>query len=252
MIAPLHMLRLDPDPMRVARWAAAEKLDRRAHDDGYTWHALLAAAFGPHAPKPFRVVERDGRPPQLLGYTASDAAALEEHANRFADPAVVAALGLVSLAIKRMPDAFPAELALAFDIRVRPTVRQDRDGDRTKSRERDAFLVAVEAAGPRDGRADLERAAVYGHWLGQRLERGGAHLTSTRIVSLSRGRLLRRDGERHLVTVGGNGGGGPDAILSGSLVVKEPEKFRALLAGGVGRHRSFGFGMLLLRPADGE
>jgi CRISPR system Cascade subunit CasE len=40
----------------------------------------------------------------------------------------------------------------------------------------------------------------------------------------------------------------PNAVLEGHLMVRDPVAFRALLARGVGRHRAFGFGMLLLRP----
>ena len=42
---------------------------------------------------------------------------------------------------------------------------------------------------------------------------------------------------------------GPDAVLAGVLEVTDGEAFAALLRRGVGRHRAFGFGMLLLRPA---
>jgi CRISPR system Cascade subunit CasE len=41
---------------------------------------------------------------------------------------------------------------------------------------------------------------------------------------------------------------GPDAVLEGVLEVVDGEAFAALLRRGVGRHRAFGFGMLLLRP----
>jgi CRISPR system Cascade subunit CasE len=42
----------------------------------------------------------------------------------------------------------------------------------------------------------------------------------------------------------------PDATFRGTLRVDDPARFAAAaLARGVGRHRAFGFGMLLLRPA---
>ena len=145
---PHFMLYLEPDPARVARWSAAERLDRPGDDDGYVWHALLAASFGALAPKPFRLVKHAERPPQLLGYTSADEASLRTQVSQFAAPDVVAALGFDHLAVKRMPEAYRAGLELGFEVRVRPTVRQDRDDDRNRSRERDAFLVAVEKAGP--------------------------------------------------------------------------------------------------------
>ena len=45
--------------------------------------------------------------------------------------------------------------------------------------------------------------------------------------------------------------GGPDAVLAGQLRVKNQQAFAQLLAHGIGRHRAFGFGLLLLRPARG-
>ena len=42
---------------------------------------------------------------------------------------------------------------------------------------------------------------------------------------------------------------GPDAVLNGELVVGDPAAFASLLANGVGRHKAYGYGMLMLRPA---
>jgi CRISPR system Cascade subunit CasE len=41
---------------------------------------------------------------------------------------------------------------------------------------------------------------------------------------------------------------GPDAVVHGTLTITDPVAFAGLLARGVGRHRSYGYGMLLLRP----
>jgi CRISPR system Cascade subunit CasE len=45
--------------------------------------------------------------------------------------------------------------------------------------------------------------------------------------------------------------GRPAVTFEGTLTVTDGEQFEALLARGVGRHRAFGFGMLLLRPPGG-
>ena len=42
---------------------------------------------------------------------------------------------------------------------------------------------------------------------------------------------------------------GPDAVMRGSITVTEPSGFSDLVARGIGRHRAYGYGMLLLRPA---
>ena len=43
---------------------------------------------------------------------------------------------------------------------------------------------------------------------------------------------------------------GPDALMRGELTVTDGTAFACLLKKGIGRHRAYGYGMLLLRPAD--
>lgn len=239
----LHLLKLQPDMPRLVRWAADHRLlPRRGDDDmGYALHAALAAAFGEYAPKPF-ILQRDpARPAALLAYSEHAPGVLRDHAAAFAEPDTAAALRLDSLAAKAMPERFAAARRLGFALRARPTVRTDRDGDRDAVREVDAFLAAVEGTEPGAG---PDRGAVYGGWLAQRLAAGGVEperltLDSFRLSDVQRrgqGRTLRMQR-------------GPDASFTGVLRVVDPDAFAMLLARGVGRHRAFGYGMLLLRPA---
>lgn len=260
MNRPLHMVKLAPDVSRLAVWAERNRLVGPAGDLGYAVHAALAAAFGEHAPKPFRMVEtgagRNRAPVSLYGYSEAGGPALLDHAGAFADPDVSAVLGLESLATKVMPATWEEGRPLGFEVRLRPTVRRDRGGQRDTTCERDAFQAAFEKAETR-ARSSAEavvpprRDQVYGDWLRDSLARsGGARLIddSVRLVSFQRLRVVRRgrpgsDGRRRL-----HESEGPDAVLSGVLEVADGAAFAALLRRGVGRHRAFGFGMLLLRP----
>lgn len=248
----LSMIRLEPDLMRVARWGASRNVVQPGTDDGYLWHAILKAAFGDLAPRPFRLVTPQGEragAEHLLGYTTHEPDELRAHAEAFADPAVVQALKLDEMAAKAMPLLFPQDKRLGFEARLRPMVRQSRTEDRTRHREIDVF-VQVASRDPAAPRPD--RLAVYAEWLAGLLQKGGARLEAAHMVSQMRARILRRgrpdeDGARPLAAHGSKGGG-PDIILAGDLVVQDPVAFADLLARGVGRHRAFGFGMLLLRP----
>lgn len=267
--APLWMLQLQPDPFRAAAWMAQHGVSRPGHDDGYGWHAVLKAAFGELAPQPFRVIEPTARrhdapakPPFVLAYSRVTGAALLQHAHMYADPSVVAALRLEPeyVSAKPMPTAFMSGQRFGFEVLVRPTVRQDRDGNRKASREKDAFLAVLDRLPPCGDRADLDRDTVYRAWLAQRLEPGG-QLENADIAQRTRGLLLRRgteEGDRTarplkpigaLKTKAGQGGGGPSIVVTGTLTVNDPAAFQALMARGVGRHRAFGFGMLLLKPS---
>ena len=133
---------------------------------------------------------------------------------------------------------------LGFEVRVRPTIREGKTG-----RERDAFLSAAEKAGS----AQLDRNAVYVQWLRELLVRqGGAELVDaivTRYQLLGVTRKTQKGGPgeaRHSRIVSG-----PDVVLTGQLRVTESQAFAQILSRGVGRHRAFGFGLLLLRSARG-
>ncbi|GEO18009.1 type I-E CRISPR-associated protein Cas6/Cse3/CasE [Microvirga aerophila] len=237
----LSLIRLDPDPAKAALWMAAEGLVRDGNDDGYGWHALLAASFGTLSPKPFRVVARPGRPPQLLAYSLQSLDELLAHARDFADPLVIAALRLERAEAKRMP-VIGEGRRLGFEVRLRPTLRRDRDGDRTRTAEVDVYVAAREAA--KEGPAP-DRGEVYRAWLEAKLAAGGARLEVARAVEMRQVPLLRRDRDRRLTRVEGH-----SAIFVGTLTTQDAQAFNALLARGVGRHRAFGYGMLLLRPPE--
>nr|UXE45519.1 hypothetical protein Hi04_10k_c4997_00003 [uncultured bacterium] len=238
----LHMMQLAPDMPRFVRWAEQQRLlHPRLEDDlGYALHALLRAAFDILAPSPFAFVRQPARAPTLLAYSPHPGAALREQAAAFAEPDVAAAIGLEGMAEKRMPDRFATGRHLGFTLRARPTVRVDRDGDRNRTRERDAFLAAITDIARKEGPS---RGEVYQAWLAQRLAVGGANLEHVVLDAFRLSTTLRRDLTRRLHAFRG-----PEVQFSGVLSVTEPDRFATLLSGGVGRHRSFGFGMLLLKP----
>lgn len=261
MSAPLYMLKLEPRMEKLAAWAYGHHLAGRngGHGDlGYALHAALAAAFGEYAPKPFRLCEgranahgSAGGAPALYGYGVADEAALLDHA-ALAEPDVYAALGIETLAVKPMPTGWTPGRTLDFEVRIRPVVRCDRDGGRAQVRERDAFLAALPPGPPAADAARVDREDVYRRWLEGELARDGAATVlpgTLRMTGFQRTRVHRRGrpdttgGKRAL-----NAPEGPDALFTGTLKVADDPAFAALLRRGIGRHRAFGFGMLLLRP----
>lgn len=237
------MLQFAPDLPRLMRWGETRRLIQGGSQDdlGYTLHALLRACFDALAPAPFALLRDNARPARLLAYTAHAPAALRDHATCFAEPDALTALGFAGMADKAMPERFPPACRLGFALCARPTVRTDRDGARSRTRERDAFLAAIDGTAPGTG---PQRATVYRDWLASHLAAGGAAAEHLLLDGYRRSRATRRNAARQLGAVEY-----PEAQFSGVLRVDDPVRFAALLARGVGRHRGFGFGMLLLRPA---
>ncbi len=248
MPGELRMLRLRFDAAKLHELGRRRRLPLRAEDLGYLLHCELKELFGAEAPGPFAVQGTPGRSVTVLAYSRRSEAELEDHARAFADPAVYAACDFRAMEGKVMPNGWMPGRRLGFQLRACPVVRLSKDlrlpsGDATirAGAEVDAFLARCwRTEGP------VDREAVYREWLTAEIERrGGARLVGMRMEAFQRERLVRRDQgpnrKAHLAER-------PDALMAGEIEVTDPERFTQLLARGVGRHRAFGFGMLLLRP----
>lgn len=224
-------------PARLLQFGASHGLARSSDEDlGYTCHAWLAAMFGELAPKPFRLLDgQPGLPARILGYGDAAAGDLLEHATQFADPVAFAAMEAESLVDKPLPDAWRPDFVLGFETIVCPTSRKD-------GAEKDVFLRRLDAR----PEARSDRAEVYREWIVGQLEPAATvirvSLDGFRRMRLSR-RSIAEDGVKRLTSIER-----PWAAMSGTLRIGHPDQFAALLRRGVGRHRAFGFGMLLLRP----
>jgi CRISPR system Cascade subunit CasE len=254
MSAPsLHLLHTQPDARLLAAWVARhhQRHERQPSDLGDALHGLLRAAFGDAAPQPFRYLdERQG----LLAYTALDAEAMRAKV-ALAEPLAAQTLGLGATAqhdgyrLRPFPTQWPQGQVLRFELRLRPVLR-------TAKGERDAFQHAWDQS-PAE---PPQREAVYVQWLRDHLalREGTAReawqgavdlLDDVHLAAFQRQQVVRRT-----QAAGGQGRrghviDGPDALLKGHLRVRDAAAFSQLLARGVGRHRAFGFGMLLLSRA---
>lgn len=234
-MSTLHLVRLKVDPPVLMRFAAEQGLLRHEDDGhGYTLHAWLAAMFGPGAPQPFRLFDRRC---EILGYGACDAAQMAGYAQTYAAPAAWSALQPDSLASKPMRVDWVGGERLQVDVLTCPVSRKD-------GHEKDVFLRALD----RLGDDAPPRGDVYLEWF--RRQWGDAVVIEyAELTGFGRRRLLRRD-QRSVK-------GGPRASRSlerpfaefrAVLRVAQPQAFAELLRRGLGRHRAFGFGMLLLSP----
>lgn len=274
MSAGLYLIRLPVQLSALARyagergWTARRSRDGRETDAGFdpdrALHHLLDETFGPSALKPFRLmVPRNRNTGTLYAYSSASKKNLLAQAAETAMPEGTGnrILDLSTLDDKLMPATWREGKRLGFDVRLRPVVRihsplvNPRPGEKAykAGAEVDAFVVEAQRTLPGgrpkivDGtrtasamhEAGRDRAAVYCDWLARQLaEVAEIDPACTEMVTYQRTRVSRG---RAAVE-------GPDATFHGELTITDAQAFHALLARGVGRHRSFGFGMLLLRP----
>ena len=263
----LQMVRAEINLREFNRWMGSKRLQ----DPDHAMHCLLKECFGKLAPKPFRLIApRGDTRGYLYGYSAFGADALRDAADIYACPLQSRILPVHCLDSKTMPQSWRKGLELGFEVRIRPVVRLMKDpslrtrnpiherlfkvrrlqgegGPEVKPRrgkECDVFLWEA-MRHPNKGEFQGSREQVYSEWLSGQLARlGGASLDleRTKLISFQRTRAYRkRRGSRYSE--------GPDAVVRGVFTVTNSEAFTALLARGVGRHRAYGYGMLLLRPA---
>jgi len=243
MALPLHMIQMAMDLPALLQGGRKAGIGLSSADLGYLVHCQLAALFGEFAPKPFSIREQQGRRVLLLGYAERSAEELRDLAQRVAEPAAYSAVAWESVASKPLPTDWTPGARYKFEVRASPVKRLGRANPFAKpGTEVDAFLVHCWREGIEEG---ASRAEVYVSWLRSEAERlGGASLLEVQLASFQLERLLRRThgAERKSRTVTR-----PVVTFRGILEVQDPEKFHSMLARGIGRHRAFGLGMLLLR-----
>lgn len=241
-MSTLHLIEVPVDLRALHEWAERRGLTGRGGiDEGRALHHLLCESFGPRVLQPFRLMVAKGAArATVYAYSQQDAAALQAVAQIVATPDVASVLLATSLrSLPRPASAWCVGQRLGFDVKLRPVVRLSSDvkgtkGGFAKGAEIDVYL----AAKLREGTDSRDREAVYLDWLAARLQ-AGAELErpTTRMARYQRTRISRNSQSD-----------GPEVIFHGTFNVREPDTFAGLLARGLGRHRAYGYGMLLLRP----
>jgi CRISPR system Cascade subunit CasE len=213
-------------------------------DEGYLAHCAMRELWQDRAPAPF-VLRGRGPVLEAWGYSRCPAGALIEFARSLPIRAGTDIADLDAMASKPIP-RFELGRRLGFHLRACPVVRLAAPTHGHKAgAEVDVFLARCFSAGADFG---VSRESVYREWLSGRLGDGtntGARVEEVRVAAMSRERLVRRTqgdvrSARRLERT--------DVRFEGSLVVADTDRFLECLARGVGRHRAFGFGALMLVP----
>ena len=238
----IYMIRCAVDLPALHEWARSRKMRRQGgFDRGFVMHHLLTETFGDLAPKPFRLTEpqrRGGREAALHGYTSVDVSGLVEASWTFADPLQAKVLPVRSMVSKEMPVEWATGRQLGFESLVRPIVRVAREGSRGKV-EIDTYEHLQAQNG--DG-SNISQPEAYHRWLSTQMEQHGrATLLTSRVHSFEMTRVARQYARQSLP--------GPSAVMRGVIRVGDPCGFNNLIRRGLGRHRSYGYGLVLLRPA---
>jgi CRISPR system Cascade subunit CasE len=260
-MSELHLVHLPMSSHGLGTWAAVRRYAMTSwknkkrqrvisrFDEGRALHHLLTELFGKRAIHPFRAFwAADERHLEVYGYSSCDAQSLKQIAREVGLPDALAVCEVDKIRSKLMPTEWNVGRRVAFEIRVRPVSRPKYELPPFRTgAEIDTFLVesmrrfpGPVTSGTGMLQAGRTREAVYTDWLANRLGDSVDLCSGTRLSRFARVRVARE----------GCSPEGPDAILRGEFVIKNAASFSEAVTNGVGRHKAYGYGMLLLRPAQ--
>lgn len=241
---PLWLVKVSLLADRLAQIARRKHMPLHDLDEGYLCHCVMRHVWQDAAPTPF-VLRSRGRIIEAWGYSRWPADALVERAQACSDATALSAIADPGAVASKPVPPLRVGQQVGFLLRACPVVRLAAvTAGHQAGAEVDAFLARCFREGPR---VAVSREEVYRQWLAGRLgtAEAGATLDLVRVDAIVRESLVRR-------TQGPERRAGrierPDVKFSGTLTVTDPARIAETLAKGVGRHRAFGFGALLLVP----
>ncbi len=221
----VHLISTDMDERYYGRWA--ERPAYAGTDPSYRIHCLIRETFGPgRILRPFRVVNGRYRR-RLLAYSPMTADEIRERARaKSAGTTREKALSVDILRSIELP-SFQACDRLSFSVLAVPHRRSNG------VREIDAYRLAQ-----RDG--CTSRQDAYVDWLRDRAERSGIVAVETaRLVSYDVTYQIRRRRHSPLPIT--------RADITGTLRIRRPDRLGEFMLAGIGRHRAYGYGMMMIR-----
>ena len=208
--------------------------ERGLEDTGHALHCLLTETLGAVAPSHFRLMTRHHSDnATLYGYCRHDADELRRQHQAFASPAQDRAMPATAIQTKVMPTEWPDATDIAFELRCRP-LRQHH------TKELDAYRWLKE----KQPDSDVSRVDAYVGWLEEQFERRGTAVMKHASIEQYQESQTWTSPDHATPFL-------PETVMRGVITITDGKNFTKTLATGLGRHRAYGFGMLLIKPAIG-
>ncbi|MCI4660326.1 MAG: type I-E CRISPR-associated protein Cas6/Cse3/CasE [Neomegalonema sp.] len=238
-----NLLRSNLSVPGLHRWARGRHcgVHARGIDEGRALHHLLDECFGPGALRPFRLqVSRGGA--TLTACTDLAPTELSARFGRYALPEILAVLDPGSMAVRSVVNDWQVGEMTGIELVTRPERRLTNGGTADACPDPEADLAV--------------REAHYAQWLDERLG-GAARLEYCQLRRYRRMPVLRSGSRRMSPMKTGSARSaavsfGPEARLYGEVRIEDSAAFFDLLRHGLGRHRGYGYGLVLPRPVARE
>ena len=245
MAEATNMIRIPVDSVMLHHWSQ----QRGFNDIDHATHCMLTETFKEMAPRPFRMfLPTKTKRAQMLGYTTHSAADLKEAAKLNATQIVQRTMDIENIQHKPVPTDWQEGEIINFQVRLCPSRRALKHNvdysqlanTANPPNEQDAYLNHLAICREND-LTPKGRQEVYVEWLNERITKhSGGHLQvgTCQLLSYNKLQAQRRlNGPVYYLA---------ETTIAGSIAVTDPEEFQKLIANGVGRHKAYGFGMVLI------
>lgn len=240
---PFYMIRVLFQPRDLFQLIRRPVFSRLPVDIGYLIHCALKELFNERAPSPFEIMGTEEGVTEVLAYSDCSHIELLDSIRPDSPEGLKSAIRKGNFSSRRMPLVFPRGKLFSYRIRICPVIRKARGSGKRAGSEVDVFLAEAERIGVKEG---LDRYEIYRKWFESKMVgKKCVDIHSVRISEMKLDKMLRRGRERQAQTLVR-----PNVVFQGIGKVAEPDSFRDLVRNGFGRHKAFGFGMLLLKPVE--
>jgi CRISPR system Cascade subunit CasE len=250
----MHLISVPVDIARLHKLSSQRSLFSGSRfDEGAALHRFIRETFGASAFSTFRLFQpARSRMGTLYAYSHNDADHHRDTASCTGVPDSAELFKLASMKSQPRPkDAWKPDQRIGFSIKCRATRKSSLVGDQVTGRGRreaevDTYLHELEAHQQGYITDTPTREESYRRWLLAKLQGDGSpHREAISEIDFSINVLNQSPVYRH-----GKWSKGPDVTFNGNLSIKDPIAFANLLKTGIGKHKAYGYGMLLLRPAS--
>lgn len=220
----LHMARMRINKPNLTEWMK----DREFEDRDYALHTLLSSTFGNRIIRNFRLLTPTNPSQSILyAYTDHIQEDLRSTAQAVAEPLMMSVIEHDTIMTKPMPENWRENQLIGFNIRARP--------HRRKHHLNIEIPVYPKPSNPH------QRYEAHTAWMAEKLRQSNTVSPQMiAITSQAETHALRHPTARPVF--------GTDVIFQGNMTITDPEAFNELLAKGIGRHKAYGYGMVLLAP----
>lgn len=239
---PIHIIQFQIQTHNLILNLRNRGLKMRPNDTdiGYLIHSWIMATFEQN---PFHCFHFDVHPrhANILAYSDYSAEDILKNKKQ-QEQSVENAINWDTFQSKMLPEIWPKHTTLQFETSVCPTTRVT-DTITKKQQEIDMYLYHKNSGQNKY----MLREDIYIDWFQHKIHTDIAQVSNLEVTKFQVQSMVRKTHTQHPQQSKSRNISLPICTIQGTITIQDSDKFTTLLTKGIGRHKAFGMGMLLLK-----